>query len=86
MDERRKAALIIQKLNSKKVIKNPKKAAADKKSSMKHKVGMMSLAEKNLFHEAKDITIRRFEQTQKEEETFNNTLVFLYLCLILNKL
>lgn len=77
MDERRKAALIIQKLNTKKVIKNPKKIAADKKSSMKRKVGMMSLAENALFHEAKDITIKHLEKTQKEEENLNNTLVLL---------
>lgn len=74
MDERRKSAAIIQKLTSKKVYKSAKKAA-EKKSAMKQKVGLMSLGEKNLFQEAKEITQTQKEKTIKEQELLNESLV-----------
>lgn len=77
LDERRKSAAIIQKLSSKKVYKNAKKAA-EKKSAMKQKVGLMSLGEKNLFQEAKQITQTLKEKTIKEQELLNESLVLNY--------
>lgn len=73
MDERRKSALIIQKFFSKKNSKQKKKSL--EKKEFKRKLNMMSLAEKNLFNEAKDITKRYQEETIKEQEKLNESLV-----------
>lgn len=73
MDERRKSALIIQKFFSKKNSKQKKKSL--EKKEFKKKLNMMSLAEKNLFNEAKDITKRYQEETIKEQEKLNESLV-----------
>lgn len=78
LDERRKSAAIIQKLHAKKVFKNARNKAADKKASMKQKIGLMSLGEKNLFQEAKEITLNQKEETIKEQEKLKDSLVYFF--------
>ncbi len=77
LDERRKSAMIIQKLHSKKITKTKNKIDA-KRASIKQKVGLMSLGEKNLFQEAKQITIKQIEQTIQENESLKDGLVLIY--------
>ena len=78
LDERRKSDMIIQKLHSKKITKTKNRIDA-KRAWNKQKVGLMSLGEKNLFQEAKQITIKQTEQTITEKENLKDSLVFIGL-------
>lgn len=73
LEERRKSASIIQKLAT----RNPFKSAKNKNAMMKSstKAGMMSLGEKNLFREANQIVVKTKEETLKEQEKLNESLV-----------
>ena len=66
LDERRKSDMIIQKLHSKKITKTKNRIDA-KRAWNKQKVGLMSLGEKNLFQEAKQITIKQTEHKKLQK-------------------
>lgn len=72
LDERRKSALIIQKLTSKKSIKEKRK---NEKKEIKQKNVSASQGEKNLFREAKEIIKKNNEETIREQEKLKSSLV-----------
>lgn len=81
LDERRKSALIIQKLNSKKVTKGKKK---NEKKEIRIRNISASQGEKNLFREAKEIIKKNNEETIKEQEKLKSSLVKLQFKFLTN--